>query len=68
MGTSHTHFFETNIYRKLFSNYLQAQHCFLHMFACLQGVTRIKYCTDGVLLREMLEDPLLTKYRYVCTI
>lgn len=30
---------------------------------CTQGVTRIKYCTDGVLLREMLEDPLLTRYR-----
>ena len=29
----------------------------------LQGVTQIKYCTDGVLLREMMEDPLLTTYR-----
>lgn len=29
----------------------------------MQGVTHIKYCTDGVLLREMMEDPLLTSYR-----
>ncbi|KAL5998476.1 ATP-dependent RNA helicase [Asimina triloba] len=28
------------------------------------GVTRIKFLTDGVLLREMMDDPLLTKYRY----
>jgi hypothetical protein len=25
----------------------------------------IKFLTDGVLIREMMEDPLLTKYRYV---
>jgi len=24
----------------------------------------IKFLTDGVLIREMMEDPLLTKYRY----
>ena len=24
----------------------------------------IKFLTDGVLLREMMDDPLLTKYRY----
>lgn len=29
----------------------------------LQGVTQIRYCTDGVLLQEMMEDPLLSKYR-----
>lgn len=29
-----------------------------------QDVTRIKFLTDGVLLREMMDDPLLTKYRY----
>ena len=32
----------------------------------MQGVTRIKYCTDGVLLREMMEDPLLSTYRSEC--
>lgn len=32
----------------------------------MQSVTRIKYCTDGVLLREMMEDPLLTTYRSEC--
>lgn len=32
---------------------------------CTQGVTRIKYCTDGVLLREMMEDPLLSTYSVV---
>lgn len=30
----------------------------------VQGVTMIKFLTDGVLLREMMNDPLLTKYRY----
>lgn len=30
----------------------------------VQGVTRIKFLTDGVLLREMMDDPLLSKYRY----
>lgn len=29
-----------------------------------QGVTMIKFLTDGILLREMMDDPLLTKYRY----
>ncbi|GBF90487.1 pre-mRNA-splicing factor ATP-dependent RNA helicase-like [Raphidocelis subcapitata] len=32
--------------------------------ACSQA-TRIKYLTDGVLLREMAEDPLLTRYSVV---
>ncbi|KAJ7546775.1 hypothetical protein O6H91_08G054000 [Diphasiastrum complanatum] len=29
------------------------------------GVTKIKYLTDGVLIREMMEDPLLTKYSVI---
>lgn len=32
-------------------------------------MTQIKYCTDGVLLREMMDDPLLSNYRcsvYLC--
>lgn len=28
-----------------------------------KGVTRIKFLTDGVLIREMMEDPLLAQYR-----
>ncbi|KXZ50497.1 hypothetical protein GPECTOR_16g672 [Gonium pectorale] len=33
--------------------------------AVTQGRTRIKYLTDGVLLREMMDDPLLTSYSVV---
>ncbi|XP_059669980.1 probable pre-mRNA-splicing factor ATP-dependent RNA helicase DEAH9 isoform X2 [Cornus florida] len=29
------------------------------------GVTRIKFLTDGVLLREMMDDPLLSKYSVI---
>lgn len=35
-----------------------------------QDVTKIKYLTDGVLLKQMMEDPLLLRYRqalyYTC--
>ena len=32
---------------------------------CTPGVTKIQFCTDGVLLRELMDDPLLTKYGVV---
>jgi ATP-dependent RNA helicase DDX35 len=32
---------------------------------CTPGKTEIKFCTDGALLRELAEDPLLTKYSVV---
>ena len=32
---------------------------------CTPGKTEIKFCTDGALLRELAEDPLLTKYSIV---
>ena len=35
-------------------------HCW-----CAQGVTEIKFLTDGVLLRELAEDPLLSAYSVV---
>ncbi|KAK9723670.1 hypothetical protein RND81_05G016700 [Saponaria officinalis] len=31
----------------------------------VQGITRIKFLTDGVLLREMMDDPLLSKYSVI---
>ena len=32
---------------------------------CMQDRTKIKFCTDGMLIRDMLEDPLLSSYRYL---
>lgn len=31
----------------------------------IQGKTRVKFLTDGMLFREMMEDPLLSQYRFV---
>lgn len=31
-----------------------------------QGKTELKFVTDGLLLKEMLSDPLLERYRYAC--
>jgi len=32
---------------------------------CTSDMTKIKYMTDGILLRETLEDPLVDRYRYI---
>lgn len=32
---------------------------------CTSAATRIKYMTDGILLREAISDPLLSKYRVI---
>lgn len=37
--------------------------CCVMLCCALQATTRIKYVTDGLLLREMMDDPLLTRYR-----
>ena len=36
-------------------------------FECVStpGVTKLQFCTDGVLLRELMDDPLLTRYSVV---
>lgn len=31
----------------------------------MQGTTKIKFVTDGTLIRELMEDPLLTRYSVV---
>jgi HrpA-like RNA helicase len=62
----------------IFSNPFIFSHLFLTFFSCLKvgysvrfddcsdpQKTRIKYLTDGMLLREMMLDPLLTKYSVV---
>lgn len=46
---------------------VQVTCCAVPCYAVLcvnQATTRIKYVTDGLLLREMMDDPLLTKYRW----
>lgn len=45
-------------------NFLVPCHEWWFSVLAAQGVTMIKFLTDGVLLREMMDDPLLTKYRY----
>lgn len=49
----------TTICRKVPNLYL------VHYRIAAQDTTRIKYLTDGVLLKEMEEDPLLMRYSVV---
>ncbi|KAL2341809.1 hypothetical protein Fmac_009749 [Flemingia macrophylla] len=37
----------------------------ISLYLCTQDVTVLKFLTDGVLLREMMDDPLLTKYSVI---
>ena len=41
-----------------------SKHTQMLLLWTVQDVTTVTFLTDGVLLREMMDDPLLTKYRY----
>ncbi|KAI3816715.1 hypothetical protein L1987_16419 [Smallanthus sonchifolius] len=42
---------------------LQGSRVFIFILLLAQDLTRIKFMTNAILLREMMDDPLLSKYR-----
>jgi ATP-dependent RNA helicase DDX35 len=52
-------------YTTLQSSFIQVGYSVRFDECCNRESTKIKYMTDGMLIREMMTDPLLTRYSVV---